>query len=416
MVSIRITKTEVDRAEKGSADYIVWDTSLKGFGLKVSKGGAKSYVVQYRTAGGRAGTTKRVTIGKHGSPWTAETAREEARRILGQVANGADPAKARKAFRDMPSVAQLCDTYLLEGVGLKKPSTLATDKGRIEQHIKPLLGNKKVGDVTQADVRKFLRSVAEGATARVAKTKPRGKAVVRGGRGTATRTVGLLGGILTYAKELGLISTNPVHGVERFPDKKNERFLSMEEISTLGAALRKARNEGVNEMALAILELLLLTGARRGEIEALKWSEFDSAVKRLRLSDSKTGQKSVPLSSAASALISKRRPLAKADAIYVFPATTGDGYYLGTPRVWSALRKTIGMDGTRIHDLRHSFASVGAVSGTPLLVLGAILGHSDHGTTQRYAHVAANPISAATEVISNLIAEALAHPDSSREA
>ncbi|MEO5808391.1 tyrosine-type recombinase/integrase [Devosia sp.] len=315
----------------------------------------------------------------------------------------------------MPTVAKLCDTYLLEGVGLKKPSTLATDRGRIEQHIKPLLGSKKVADVTQADVRKFLRSVADGATAKVSKTKPRGKAVVRGGRGTATRTVGLLGGIFSYAQELGLISSNPVHGVPRFPDNKNERFLSMEEISTLGAALRKAESKGVNEKALTIIELLLLTGARRGEIEALKWSEFDAAGQRLRLSDSKTGQKNIPLSSAASALLSKCRQQAKSDATYVFPATTGNGYYLGTPRVWSALRETIGMRDTRIHDLRHSFASVGAVSGTPLLVLGAILGHSDHGTTQRYAHIAANPISSATEVISNLIAEAMARPNPSRD-
>lgn len=410
MVSIKITKTEVDRAERGPADYIVWDTLLKGFGLKVSKGGTKSYVAQYRTAGGRSGTTKRVTIGKHGSPWTPDTSRDEARRILGQVANGADPAHVRRSLREMPSIAQLCDTYLLDGVGLKKPSTLATDRGRIEHHIKPLLGNKKVVDVTQADVRKFLRNVADGATAKVAKTKLRGKAVVRGGRGTATRTVGLLGGIFSYAIELGLISANPVHGVERFPDKKNERFLSLIEISTLGEALRTARCEGVNEMALTIIELLLLTGARRGEIESLRWSEFDPAGQRLRLNDSKTGQKSVPLGSAAINILNQRRKESNIDATYVFPASVGNGHYLGTPRVWSKLRKSIGMEGVRIHDLRHSFASVGAATGTPLLVIGAILGHADYGTTQRYAHIAANPIATASDSIGALIASALKGP------
>lgn len=407
MAAIRITKTEVDKAEPTAKDFILWDTTLKGFGLKVSKAGAKTYVVQYRTPGGRSGTTKRVTIGKHGSPWTAETAREEAGRLLGQVANGADPAQRKKAFREMPTVGELCDSYLQDVIGLKKQSTLDTDKGRIERHIKPLLGKRKVSEITPADIRRFLKNVAEGATSKTTKTKPRGKAVVKGGKGTATRTVGLLGGIFTYAAQQGLISANPVHGVERFPDKKNERFLSLEEIRTVGSALRSAAERGINEKALIILHLLLLTGARRGEIEKLKWPEVDIAGRRLKLGDSKTGQKTLPLNAAAIMLLEGQRQRAKPGVQFVFPATIDGGHYVGTPRIWSAIRKTIGMEDVRIHDLRHSYASVGAANGTPLQVLGAILGHSDHSTTQRYAHIAANPINAASEAIGELIETAL---------
>lgn len=407
MVAIRITKTEVDKAESGSKDFILWDTSLKGFGLKVSKAGAKTYVVQYRTAGGRSGTTKRVTIGRHGSPWTAETARDEAKRLLGRVANGADPALSKKTFREMPTVADLCDSYLLDVTGMKKPSTLATDTGRIERHIKPLLGKRKVSEVSAVDVRRFLKNVAEGATAATIKTKHQGKAVVKGGRGTATRTVGLLGGIFTYAMRQGLITSNPVHGVKRFPDKKNERFLSLEEMKTLGTALRTAADQGLNGKALTILHLLLLTGARRGEIEKLQWSEVDFAGRRIKLGDSKTGQKTLPLNTAAMALLNNQRKLATPSQKFVFPAASGVGYYVGTPRVWAAIRKTIGMDDVRIHDLRHSYASVGAASGTPLLILGAILGHADHSTTQRYAHIATNPINTAADNIGKLIEDAL---------
>ncbi|MFD1253486.1 Putative prophage CPS-53 integrase [Devosia equisanguinis] len=407
MTPSRITKSEVDKAQPRAADYILWDTALKGFGLKVTKAGTKTYVAQYRTAGGRSGTTKRVTIGKHGSPWTAETARDEAKSILGLVATGSDPASDKRAIRDMPTVSALCDAYLVDGVGLKKQSTIDTDKGRIERHIKPLLGKKKVSEVTAVDIRKFLKSVADGETAGVTKTKARGKAIVKGGRGTATRTVGLLGGIFTFAIGQGLISDNPVRGVERYPDRKNERFLTLEEIAALGVTLDRAEAEGVNKTALAIIRLLLLTGARRGEIEKLRWSEVDLPGRRLKLLDSKTGQKNIPLSSVAVDYLTRRKLSVEPAATFVFPASSGGSYFTGTPRIWSVLRMSAGMPDLRIHDLRHSFASVGAAHGTPLLVLGEILGHSDHSTTQRYAHVAENPANAAADLIGNLIHSAL---------
>ena len=408
MPTIRITKSEVDKVLPTGRDLIFWDAAVAGFGLKVSAAGAKTYVVQYRTSGGRSGTTRRVTVGKHGSPWTADAARNEAKRILGQVAQGEDPVLARRDRKATLTVAELCDKYLAEGTGTKKESTLATDRGRIERHIKPLLGGRKVTEVTPADIRKFLKSVAEGATATDVKTGIRGRAIVKGGKGTASRTIGLLGGIFTFAIELGLIKDNPVHGVPRYADKKNERFLSADELGLVGNALREGAEGGINPKALAIIKLLTFTGARRGEIERLRWSEVDIVGNRLRLADSKTGQKSVPLNSAAAEVLEELHRTGSATGEFVFPAAEGMGHYQGTPRVWSALRKKAGLTDVRLHDLRHSFASVGVAGGTSLMIVGALLGHSNHSTTQRYAHLAANPVLAASEEIGEAMRKALA--------
>jgi integrase len=409
MPHIKITKSEVDKLTSSEKEVLYWDEGLRGFGIKLSKAGAKTYIVQYRTPGGRLGKSRRVSIGRHGAPWTPEQARAEAKRILGEAALGRDPAAAKQTFRQMPTVAELCDKYLAEGTGTKKGSTLATDRGRIERHIKPLLGNRKVSEVTQADVKRFLKQIADGATATDVKTtKLRGRARVTGGKGTASRTVGLLGGIFTYAIELGLTTENPARGVKRFPDKKNQRFLSADELARLGKALRDAEDQGVNSKALNIIKLLAFTGARRGEIERLRWSEVDLPGRRLVLADSKTGQKAMPLNSAAVDILSRLSAEGSDRSSYVFKATNGRGFYGGMPRAWKALKANADLEDVRLHDLRHSFASVGVENGTPLFVVGALLGHGDHATTQRYAHLSNDPIAAASEQIGTAILHAMA--------
>lgn len=407
MPTLRLSKSTIDALPSTQATQFYWDDTLHGFGLKLLRDGTRTYVVQYRTAGGRAGSTRRVTIGKHGSPWTAETARAEAKLILGRAAVGDDPAKAKRERREMLTVAQLCDQYMRDGTGTKKDSTLATDRGRIDRHIKPSLGQRKVDEVTQADIRKFMKNIAEGTTAADLKTKPRGRAIVRGGKGTATRTVGLLSGIFTYAKELGLIDQNPVHGIKRYPDKKNERYLTPAELAALGQALDQADILGTNPKALTIVRLLIYTGARRGEIERLTWKEVDLVGGRLKLDDSKTGQKVIRLNSTARELLEKWGSKTGHKTGYVFKATEGDGHFVGTPRIWSSLRKACGLHDVRLHDLRHSFASVGVMAGTPLMIVGALLGHADHSTTQRYAHIADDPIALAAEQIGQQLREAM---------
>jgi len=196
----------------------VWDSAVPGFGARRQKGTAVSYVLMYRT---REGRQRRFTIGRHGAPWTPDTAREEALRLLGEVVRGADPAADKREAREATTVAELCDAYLADAEAgrlltrrgqSKKASTLAIDRGRIERHFKPLLGGCAVAAVTRNDVERFMHAVAEGKSAARVKTKRRGLARVRGGRGTATRAVGLLGAIFTYAVRRGLRPDNPVHG------------------------------------------------------------------------------------------------------------------------------------------------------------------------------------------------------------
>jgi hypothetical protein len=219
----------------------VWDVAVPGFGARRQRGDAVSYVLFYRN---REGRQRWFTIGRHGgAPWTPDTAREEAKRLLGEVAHKADPAAEKRSRRNAKTVAELCDLYLADAKAgrlltrrvQKKPSTLAIDAGRIERHIKPLLGRRTVSEVTRDDVEAFMQDVAAGKTAAKVKSgNKRGLARVRGGRGAANRAVGLLGAIFTYAVRARLRSDNPAHGVMRPPDGKRDRRLTEDEYLRLG--------------------------------------------------------------------------------------------------------------------------------------------------------------------------------------
>jgi len=408
----KIIKRTVDAAT--AEDGWIWDTEVKGFGLRIVSNNRKVYVVEYRPGGGGRGAQKRrLTIGQHGSPWTPDKAREEAKRILGMVADGDDPAAEKTANRKSMTMAALCDLYLAEGCANKKASTISTDKGRVARHIKPLLGKKKAKDVTRADVQRFLNDVAAGKTACDEKTGTRGRAIVEGGKGAATRTVGLLGGIFSFAVDRGIRSDNPVHGVKRFRDRKAERFLSSKELSNLGLGLSVMEDLGVISSVMAgAVRLLLLTSCRKTEVLSLKWSYVDFERGYLRLPDSKTGEKAVPLGAAALEVLTG---LPRLSDEWVFPATTRGikeedkdqskrGHMVGLPRAWEAVREWCGIEDVRLHDLRHSFASVGAAGGDSLLVIGSLLGHHDTQTTARYAHLSNDPVKRAADRISGSIA------------
>ena len=224
----------------------VWDGSVAGFGARRQGGPVISYVLAYRTQQGRQRT---YTIGKHGSPWSPDTARQEARRVLGEVVKGADPLADKIAGRTVITVAELCQQYLVDVEAgrlltrrkiAKKESTLISDRGRIARHIIPLLGRMPVKFVRRDDVEAFMHDVAAGITAGREKTKPRGVSVVRGGRGVASRTVGLLGAILTYAVRQGIRIDNPAHGVVKFAEGRRQRRLIDDEYRQLGKALSMA--------------------------------------------------------------------------------------------------------------------------------------------------------------------------------
>lgn len=408
MPTQKLTKRRVDELLAGDKPAFCWDQAPKGFGIKVTPSGVKTFVFQYRLLKGRDQKSKRVSIGRYGSPWTVETARIEALRMSGLVASGIDPGVKQLLNADLLTVEALCALYLEQGLGTKKPSTIATDKGRILRHVIPLIGSNLVKTITKADVQSFHDDVAVGRGIQVDKrTGPRSRTLVTGGKGTAARSMGLLGAIFQFAVESDLLDHNPARGVKRYRDKRRNRYLTPPEITKISAALEKLEGEGKSLAATHIIRLLILTGARRGEIEGLKWKEVDEINRYLSLSDSKTGQKLVRLNDPALLVIRKWRAIIGRSGTYVFASQNGKTPYSGTPKVWKQVCQITGLSDLRMHDLRHTFASTAVEQGVPLHTIGNLLGHHDVATTQRYAHLSDDPIRDANELIGGKLGEAL---------
>jgi integrase len=396
---------------------IVWDSAVAGFGARRQKGPAVSYFVKYRTADGRQ---RWQVIGRHGV-LTPDEARGKAKAILGDVVDGADPAADKMAARRAMTVTELCDLYFADAEagrlltrrrGMKKASTLLTDRGRIERHIKPLLGRMAVAAIDHSDVERFMHGVAEGKTAGRIKTGRFGLARVNGGKGTATRTVGLLGAIFTYAVRQGVRADNPVHGVVRYADGRRERRLSDDEYAALGDALRQAEAAGkIWPAAVAMARFLALTGWRSGEAQALRWAELDLARRTATLSDTKTGRSVRPLSHAACDVLHSLPRLA---GDRTFPATRGDGPMVGFKKFWPKIAKlgALPADITP-HVLRHSFASLAADLGYSEPTIATLVGHQGHSITSRYMHVADAPLLVAADAVANRTTELMGEMRSS---
>ena len=403
----RITKRSVDAAvAPGSAepDRFLWDTEVKGFGLRVKPSGVKSYVLKYRI-GSR---TRRLTIGQHGPLWTTEEARRRALELLRRVREGRDPAaeKAEALLQDL-TVAALADCYLAEGPvekPNKKASSWLTDRSNIERHVKPLLARKIVKALTQADVAKFQADVAAGKSKADFRTGRRGRAIVKGGRGTAARSLAVLGAMLQFAVGRKLIPMNPAKGVRLLKGQKKERFLSEAQVANLAEALSAMEAERrLSATAAAAVRLLMLTGCRKSEVLSLRWEWIDFERGCLRLPDSKTGAKVVPLAAAALELLSDL----PRSSDYVLPATRGDGHYTGLQKDWERLRVRAGLSGLRVHDLRHTFASFAVADGNTLFMVGRVLGHKQARTTEIYAHLADDPLRVVADRTAARIAAAM---------
>lgn len=425
MTRPKLTKVRVEALETRHSDFVEWCGELPGFGCRVRPSGSKSFIAQYRV-GGRNSLVRKVTLGAFGKV-TVEQARVEAKRILARAALGQDEAGERAKRRAEMTIAQLCEEYLAEGCEGKKASTLATDKGRIERHVKPLLGAKRISDVARGDVERFLRDVANGKTATDEKTGKHGRAIVTGGKGAATRTVRLLGGIFTYAVKRGYIDSNPRHGVKVYRDGKGERFLNADELGRLGKALAEAETVGlpwqlndgpnakhrplkeshqrevVSPYAVGAIRLLLLTGCRSGEILNLMWADVDIDRGVLNLRDSKTGAKKVWLSAPALQVLAEL----PRSGNYVIAGAKAEKPRSDLKRPWKRIIAHAELPDLRLHDLRHSFASAGAASGMGLGMVGKLLGHASPATTARYSHYADNAAQAAANAIASGISVAL---------
>jgi integrase len=408
----KLTKTVVDAAAPRPKQFTLWCSDLPGFGVYILPSGNRTYFVDYRTS---AGLRRRLTIGRHGKI-TAEAARKLAIATLGEAVKGEDPAEERVTRRKALTVKELCDRYieaadrgLIMGKGgrPKKASTLYVDRGRIARHIVPLLGSKRVRDVGQADINRFIRDVASGKTATVEKTaKKRGKAIVEGGKGTAARTAGLLGGILSFAVSEGVITSNASHGVKRPADNHRDRRLTADEYSQLGTALSDAEQEAETGQAVAGVWLFALTGCRSGEITGLKWPEVDEKGGCFRLDDSKEGASVRPVGRPAFEVLAKI--VRKKGCPYVLPSVRGSGGFGGMPGAWKRIAKRAKLVGVTAHTLRHSFASVAGDLGFTESTIAAMLGHAAGSVTSRYVHhldtvlvAAADKVAAAVQEMMN---------------
>jgi len=397
----KITKRTVDALKPGE---LIWDSEIKGFGVRCQKK-AKSYVLKFR----HGGRQRWVTIGKHGSPWTPERARQETLRLLGQVADGVDPAATRDSMKGRPTVEMLCERFLEEyAAEHKKPSSQVNDWANSQNHIIPLLGKLLLAEVTRADIDRFKRAVKDGKTAKDLKMGPRRRVIVTGGPGVANKCLALLSKMFNMAERWGLRpdASNPCRHVEKYTGKAHERFLSEMELSRLSEVLTASENDGsVSPYAIAALRLLIFTGARLSEILNLEWSQVDFQHAMLLLPDSKTGKKVVFLSAPALEILSAIPRMENNP--YVICGAVEGSHLVNLQKPWTHIRKTAGLEGVRIHDLRHSFASIGAAGGLSLPMIGKLLGHTQAATTQRYAHLASDPLKAANEAIGQRIATAM---------
>jgi integrase len=382
----KLTKRFVESLDLQDSDFIVWDDALTEFGIRVWPTDRRVYFVRYRT---KNRVRRYKTLGVHGKI-TAEQARSMAVQYFGRVHQGDDPVGEQKAMSKSPTVAELAKRYMEEhALVKKKPGSARPDEYNLRLHVLPTLGNRKVADVTRVDIAELHNNMSETP-------------------GAANRVLALLSKMFTLAEIWGLRpeGTNPVRHIQRFRERRFERFLSSEELARLGHVLFEAeRTQTEYPSVIAAIRLLIFTGARLSEILELKWEQVDLENSCLRLPDSKTGAKIIHLPSPALDILDQiERHESNA---FVIVGQESCSHLVNLRKPWHRIRKQAGLDDVRLHDLRHSFASIGANIGLSLPMIGKMLGHNHAATTQRYAHLAADPVKEAVDKIGVTIAAAL---------
>jgi integrase len=383
-----MTERLTDRAIKAIAApkhgmQLVYDTMVTGFAVRVTAAGAKSFVLRYRTRHGRERT---YTIGAF-PDWQTTTARREAAMLKRRVDAGGDPVSDIVTVRKAATVDGLCNRFIAEYLPRKRISTQSTYRLQIESEIRPALGRLKVAAVTFDDIDAVHRGITK-----------------RGRPYRANRVVALLSRMFSMAVKWRMRTDNPCKGIERNTEYQRRRYLSTDELSRLAAALEKLRDQ----QSANIIRLLLLTGARRGEALQARWADIDLTAGTWSKPASSTKQDAphtVPLSAAACRLLNGIRQQAPRRSEWVFPDSNG-GHRRDVKEAWATACRAAGIKGARLHDARHTFASVLASAGLSLPVIGALLGHATPVTTARYSHLFDDPLRAATERASAIIAGA----------
>lgn len=377
----RITKAAVDRLEVGQT---LRDTELKGFGVR-RQADVPSYFLLKR----KDGRLRWMNIGPHGSPWTPELARKEAYRLMSVLAAGGDPAAQKRERLDNPSVAEAAKLFLADHGPKLKPGTRDKYEILLRLYILPAFGTRRLVDVKRPDILRF-------------HSKHSGKA------STANYAVAILSKLMSWAEEHGLRPerSNPCYAIKKYRETKRQRYLKQEEFARLGAALDAVEKENQESLfVVAAIRLLMLTGARGSEILTLKWSYVDLDRGLLLLPDSKTGQKAITLNSAGAQILTDL-PRVQGNP-YVIVGRFDRSRLINIQKPWRRIRTAAGLEDVRLHDLRHSFASIAAASGGSLPMIGKLLGHNHTMTTARYAHLTDDPLRQLNEQVGEVIGAAI---------
>jgi integrase len=414
MASTQITKRLIDSLKPRENEYFVWDSALAGYGVRIQTTGAMSYVVKYRAGSGRAAPTRRLTLAKAGTI-TPDEARTLAKKTLGSVAHGADPAAQRAADKRASTLAEVAEQFLTEHVEAKRSASSAGSyRDLLERLAFPEIGKRKADKITSAEIQRLHSKNAHTPY-------------------QANRLLRILSSLFTFAGKAHVVPLgfNPCRGIEYFPEEGRERYLTTPELAQIGEAIREAETVGVpyavdeakptakhapkqgnrrtviGPHAAAALRLLIFTGARLREILHLKWDYVDFERGLLMLPTSKTGKKTIVLNAPALAVLNG---LPRIGAYVVAGTSAGEKDERprsDLKRPWKAVSNRAGLTGVRIHDLRHTHASVGAGAGLGLPIIGKLLGHTQSATTARYAHLDNDPLKKASEHIGSRLATAM---------
>jgi integrase len=364
---------------------MVWDTQIAGFGVRRQRRD-RIYVLK-----ARIGARQRwFTIGKHGQPWTVEKARREAKVILGEIARGQDPATKRDTDAKTPTLAKVVERFLEEEIEAKRKTATSTlYRDLWDRLAEPKLGQLKVSEVRFRDIADLHYGLRETPV-------------------TANRLVAMLSSLFSWCERQALRerNTNPAAGIEKFKEKSRERFLSPRELSRVGVALARAeRKRTETPWVIAAIRLLMFTGMRRNEVLTLRWQHVNTDKAMLMLPDTKTGARVVYLSAPALEVLTSLPRAARNP--YVIVGDKQGAHLINLRKPWLRLCKVARLQGVRLHDLRHSFASISVSGGASLPIVGKLLGHTKGVTTEKYSHLAADPLRAANEAVGQQIAAML---------
>ena len=369
-----------------SGNRLYFDSGVPGFAARVTAAGSRAFILNYEVRA--TGRQRRITIGALGD-WTAAAARSEARRLRQVIDQGGDPLGDLESEREAPTMAELCDRFEQEHLPRKRPGTADDYRQMLDNHIRPHFGqHSKVADVRFVDVEALHRKITRG-----------------GSSYAANRCVAVLSKMFALAVHWHWRENNPAKGIERNVEYRRQRYLKSDELVRLTQALTAYSDQ----QTANIIRTLLLTGARKGEVLAMRWADIDLTNGIWSKRASSTKQKEdhvVPLSAPARQLLSEIHKQQRPRGKYVFPSAGKTGHVVEIKKGWASICKAAGITGLRIHDLRHSFASQLASGGASLPLIGALLGHSNPTTTQRYAHLFQDPQRAAVERVGAVVTAA----------